>query len=316
MQRNNVLLIVLLAGLAFVIAPGKSQAQDINTLAEKLGIKDLASEYLRPAADAIGYSFNSGLFHTAEVKEGLHVWIGLRGVWTFVPDDNLTFTAKLPEEITNFGYPNEVTTATVFGGKGAVLSSTNPEYDDIVLPDGINSQSTYLILPHVTFGSFAGFELMVRGIPPVTYDEKIGKISFIGAGLKWSPTSFTSKDNNFDIAFMGAVQQFKTGEYITVSNYNVNAHASLDMGIITIFSGLGYEGYNIDVSYTYTPDINVSDDLPADLNQPQEITLDFFRRNLRYTVGANLTLIPLVNFTADYSFGVQDNFSFGAGITF
>lgn len=157
---------------------------------------------------------------------------------------------------------------------------------------------------------------MLRGIPPITFDKEIGKVSFFGAGLKFSPTSLMSDQNStFHVAFMVAAQQFKTGDYLIVTNYNANVHGSIDLGPLTVFSGLGYESYNIAVSYTYTPPAG-SSALPGGLDVTQSIDLAFLRRNLRYTIGANVTLIPLVNFTMDYSFGVQDNFSFGAGITF
>jgi hypothetical protein len=306
---------VILAVFVVTLFPA-AHSQDLNSLIEQFGVKDLASQYLRPAADAVGYSFNSGLYHTAEVKQGLHVWVGARGVWTFVPSEQRSFTANLPSELTQFGYPEKVTTATVFGGKGAAITSTQG-YGDYVFPDGIDQSSTYIIVPHIKVGSFLGFEVMFRGIPPVTFDDNVGKVSFFGAGLKFSPTSFIEDENNkFNIAVMGAVQQFKAGEYITVFNYNVNVHGSVDMEILTVFSGLGYEGYNIDANYTYTPDATTGNQLPGSLAETQSIGLEFFRRNLRYTVGVNFTLIPLVDLTADYSFGVQDNFSFGAGITF
>ncbi len=299
----------------FLFGAGRARAQNISDLLEDLGIQQMASGYLRPAADAIGYSFNSGLYHTAEVKKGAHVWVGVRGVWTFVPDNQKTFTATTPQELRQYGYAPNIETATVVGDKGAVLRSTNSQYPDIQLPDGINQQSVYFAMPHITVGSIAGFEVMLRGIPPVTFDPNVGKVSFIGAGLKFSPTSLMRgvRKSRLNIAFMGAVQQFKAGEYVTVSNYNINFHGSLDLGVLTAYSGLGYEGYDIDASYTYTP---TASNLPGGLNTKQKIDLTFFRTNLRYTIGANLTLIPMVNICADYSFGVQDNFSFGAGITF
>jgi uncharacterized protein DUF6588 len=299
-----------------LLLPTGMRSQNISDLIKDLGIDQVAAGYLKPAADAVGYSFNSGLYHTAEVEQGLHLWVGVRGVWTFVPSEEMTFKAVLPPELAALGYPADITTATVFGDKGALITSSDPQNPEIQLPDGINQKSTYFILPHVTVGSFAGLELMLRGIPPVTFDKEIGKVSFFGAGLKFSPTSLVSAESSiFHVAFMVAAQQFNTGDYLVVTNYNANVHGSVDLGPVTLFSGLGYESYNIDVSYTYSPPVG-SSNLPIELDEPQSIELAFLRRNLRYTIGANVTLIPLVNFTADYSFGVQDNFSFGAGITF
>ena len=43
--------------------------------------------------------------------------------------------------------------------------------------------------------------------------------------------------------------------------------------------------------------------------------LNFERRNLRFTVGSPLSLFELLDITAEYSFGIQDNLTIGLGLT-
>ena len=83
---------------------------------------------------------------------------------------------------------------------------------------------------------------------------------------------------------------------------------SRDLSVLSLFAGVGYESYAIDVSYTY---------MPAETGQePEDITLDFRRRNLRLSVGGAITLLPLLDITAEYSFGEMDNLVVGFGLSF
>ena len=295
------------------LGPGQLSGQAIQDLVTTLGIQSLATEYLRPGAQAIGSSLNSGLFHTADVDSGFRFWIGLRGMWAYVPESERSFEAVLPQELVDLGYPSRITTATVFGGEGALLHSSRQDpatAPDIQLPGGTDLKQTFLIVPHVTLGSVAACEFMFRGIPPITFDPDIGKVSYYGFGVKHCPTKYIHLP--FALSVMGAIQQLKIGTVLEVTNWSLNAHASVPMGFLTLFGGVGYEQYGIDVAYTYTPPENTG--LPASLNQPLSIGMSFLGRNLRWTTGVTVSLIPHVDITADYSFGVQDNFTMGAGI--
>ena len=293
----------------------RAPSQSFSDLVEQLGVKDLAAQYLKPAADAIGYNFNSGLYHSARIDTGLHFYFGVKAMWTLIPESELSFQAKLPAYLTTLGYPTEVTTATAFGGKGATLHSNqrdpngNP-YPDIQFPDGINQRNTFLIVPHLTIGSLLATEVMIRATPPVTLDPEIGKLTFYGGGIKHSPSQYLNLP--IDVSVMISFQQFKIGEVLEVSNYNANIHASKNFTIVTLYGGFGYEGYDIKASYIYTPTMA---NLPPELRTAQKFDFDFTGRNFRFTVGANFEFIPLVDVNIDYSFGAQDNLTIGAGLS-
>lgn len=293
------------------------RSQSFSDLVKQLGVQDLASQYLKPAADAIGFSFNSGLYHTAHIDNAFHVYVGLKGMWAFIPESDLTFEAKFPAYLTALGYPTKVTTATAFGDKGAVLRSSMKDslgknYPDILLPNGINTRATFLFVPHVTIGQVAATELMIRVIPPLTLDPEIGKLSLYGGGIKHSPSQYLNLP--VDVAVMIAFQKFKVGDALDVTNYNANIHASKNLTFVTLYGGFGYEGYDIKALYTYKPDPNISG-IPSELKNPQAFSLDFTGRNFRFTVGASVEFIPLVDFNVDYSFGVHDVLTVGAGIS-
>lgn len=307
---------ILLCSFIFVLASAPARSQAFSDLVKQLGIYDFASEYLKPAADAIGMSFNSGLYHTARVDSHFHFYGGVKGIWTFIPNGRRTFTANVPSTLQAFGYPARITTATAFGDSGATLASSvkdpngNP-YPEIKLPQGINLSTTFIMLPHLTIGSFLGTEVMIRAIPPYTIDPAIGKLQFYGFGVKHSPSQLV--DIPVDVAVMVVYQKFYIGDVLDVTNYNANVHASMKFIFVTMYLGIGYEGYDIHASYTYTPS---GAGLPGSLSQPEKFFLDFTGRNLRLTAGVNVELIPFVDLNIDYSYGTLNNLSAGIGISF
>ena len=293
-----------------ILAPlHQARSQSIEELIKSLGVESIARDYLRPGADAVGYSFNSGLYNTARVEGGFHVWLGVRGMATFIPESDQSFTTVLPTNMVTMGY-TPVTTATITGKTGATLRA--PNYPDVKLPDGIGQKNIFLMLPHLTIGSLLGTEIMIRGIPKMTFETEVGRIGFIGVGAKHSPTNYIRLP--FDIAVMAAIQRFTIADVMTVNSEAAHVIASLPLGMLTVYGGIGYETYSIDLTYTYTPPAGTS--LPPELNKPVTITTNFNRHNLRTTVGANLKLIPLIDLSVDYSFGIQDNFTAGIGFSF
>lgn len=292
---------------AFSFMPAQAlRAQSLGDLVEQLGIEELARDYLRPGVDAIGYTINSGYAHTARVDTAFHVWAGAKAIVTFIPDAQRTFVGRLPEALVSAGYPAQITTATVVGDRGSVLRSDDPAQPVIALPDGTGLRQTFLVLPQLSFGPVLGTDIILRGLPPVTYDTEIGKVSFYGAALKHELTHFFSSP--LQIAVLAGYQQFEITDAVSGSGMSGMLLLSRDLSILSLFAGIGYESYAIDVSYTY---------VPADAaQQPEVITLDFRRRNLRLSVGGAITLFPLLDLTAEYSFGEMNNLVVGVGLSF
>ncbi|MCZ7558610.1 MAG: hypothetical protein M5R41_19660 [Bacteroidia bacterium] len=283
------------------------QAQSLPSLVEQLGIKELARDYLRPAVDAVGYTINSALSHTAKIDSGLTLRLGGSFINTYIPEEQREFMAKLPAELTQLGFPGTITTATIAGGKGAVLRSSDPNVpQEIVLPDGADFSNVFFVMPQLSIGSVLGTELLFRGLPPVTYTTELGKVSFYGIGIKHAPTYFAELP--FDLAFIAAYHQFQLGDMVDGTSMAGMAQISVDAEAVTIYGGLGYEAYQINVGYEY-----VSTD---PLVPSGRIDLDFRRRNLRFSLGAAMTLFDFVLVAADYSFGEQDNLSLTAALQF
>jgi hypothetical protein len=294
----------LLVASAGIFLPVPAQAQNLNDLIERLGVKELARDYLRPGVDAVGYSINSGYSHTARVDSGFHLWIGAKIITTYIPETDRTFVAKLPPDLVALGYPASFETATVVGGSGATITSTDPSAPAIEFPGGTGLSSFVTAMPQVSFGPLLGTDIILRGLPPSRFDDKVGEFSFYGGGIKHELTHYL--DVPFDLAIVAGYQMFSIGEVVDGSSVAGILQASMAFGGVTAFGGLGYEAYDIDVSYTSVATV----ELPA-----TNIALNFQRRNLRFTFGGALSLFSLIDITAEYSFGVQDNLTIGIGLT-
>ncbi len=286
------------------------RAQGLSTLLEQVGINGFATEYFRPAVDAVGYSFNSSLYHSAKVKEGFHFWVGVKGIWTVIPNEQRTFRTALGTELKSLGYQDRET-PTVLGGKADSLYSTNPAMPSIPLPPGIDQKSFFTPVPHIAIGSVAGTEVLLRILPEMTVDESVGKVSMYGIGIKHEITAHFPSP--VSISIMGFAQRFSLGPYVKAWNLSASLLASYNLGVVTVFGGLAYESYDLKLSYTYHP--TTSSSIPEPLRQPVTMNLDYTRKNTRKTLGVNFTLIPLVDLTAEYCFGIQNSFSLGAGVT-
>ncbi len=296
---------VFMTVMLYVFLPATARSQDLGGLIEQLGVKEMARDYLRPGVDAVGYSINSGLSHTANVDSGFHIWIGAKLISTYIPESDRTFLAKLPAELIDRGYsPAQFQTATVVGGDGTTITSTDPNFPAIAFPRGTGLNAFFTAMPQVTFGPIIGTEVILRGLPPSRFDDKLGEFSFYGVGLKHELTHYL--DVPFDLAILAAMQQFAIGDIVDGSSLAGMAQASVAFSGLTVFGGVGYETYAIDVSYTSEP----TDAIPS-----QTITLDFQRRNLRFAFGGALSLLGLLDLTAEYSFGIQDNLTIGVGLT-
>ena len=299
------------AVLLICVSAFQGRAQGLELSLKNLGASELAYGFLRPGADALGFAINSGLSRTALVEEGFHITFGVRGIWTLIPQGDRTYTATLPKELVLRGYPSQFTTATVVGDRGATIASQDVALPPITMPHGVNTGSLSIMIPNVTIGAVAGTELILRGLPNLKIDDAIGKVSFIGAGLKNNFTSYTRKPF-IDLAVMGMYQYMNVDGEFSEQSFSFNLQASKKLSIFTPFAMIGYEGYSIDVAYDYVSPVVV----PPGVNIDDRVELSFRGRNLRMTVGGSVQLLRVLSLMADYSFGVQDNAVVGLDFTF
>ncbi|HHI87344.1 MAG TPA: hypothetical protein ENK03_00150 [Candidatus Cloacimonetes bacterium] len=279
-------------------------AEDIKQFGTVNGEK-----YLQPFVTAFGSDLNSGWFNTAKTRP-FNIGVTINSMLAVVPDDDKTFIASNPND-SLYNFPNGVVTATALGNNGGIFTSKYPDQGipDLQLPRGLNLKAIPLIVPQAHLGLPAGFEVAIRGIPPMEF-SKYGKISFWGVGAKYQVSKLIPMLTTLlPISIQATYQQVDVAEILTVKSMFVNLQASRGLVVLplTIYGGIGYEDTQLDAKYTYTE--------PWPDGQTQSIDFNIKGDNkFRFTFGARLKIL-LLDVMLDYSVGKYQTIRAGVGVS-
>jgi len=299
-------------------------AESLTEKLEEFGTEN-GEAYIKPWVTSFGTSLNTGLYQSAKVMKPFLFGVTLNTMLAFVPDEDKTFIAKSPSfEFDGETYyvfnEAELETATVFGNKGKTFTVNDMIPDeintgglDIKMPNGINLPAIPMFVPQVQVGLPAGNELLLRIFPKAQIDKDVGKISFLGAGLKHSISQYIPLVP-IDIAIQGMYQQMKVGEIIDITSLAVNAHISKKILMWTFYGGLGYEKSKMDVKYDGTAYAVNDNNLLEELPEKIEFNIDG-ENEMRATAGIRYS-IALVKLYADYTISKYNVLNFGLGLSF
>jgi len=258
--------------------------------------------FAKPMVTTLGTGLNSGGFHTAKVSKifGFSIGIiGIKGMMIFIPNDQLTFTPKLPA-----GYASGDPTATIWGDKGGIYSGP---YGFVTYPDGFNQTNIPFGVPQATISAL-GTELLVRFIPTVTVSNN--EFNFLGIGVKHSISQWIPLIP-VDVAVQVLYNKLEVNNLISSTNIAVNAHASKSFGVFTTYGGLQNESSNFKLDYKIKGDPASGNPL---LRTDRDISVDIDGDNtFRVVIGGTLNF-AFLTISADYSLGSQSVFT--GGLTF
>jgi hypothetical protein len=278
----------------FLSAPLFSQVEDRFGFLTDAEI----TEYARPFGTSLGMAFNSASYHTAKVADLFGFAVSFKGMYIFIPDDDLTFTPSLPE-----GYNADQSTATIYGNEGAAYYGPNGY---IVYPPGIDRSSLPVVLPQIS-GSLVGTEVMLRYLPSISLGDE-EDLSMFGIGLKHSISRYIPL-SPVDISVQFLYNNLEITGLMDVSAIAFNAHASKGFGLFTLYGGLQYESSTFDLEYEYTAPGGTTSIQPG---ETVKVSIDG-DNNFRGTLGGSLKL-ALIVLNVDYSLGAQAVLS--GGLTF
>ncbi|MFQ6617766.1 MAG: DUF6588 family protein, partial [Fidelibacterota bacterium] len=158
MRRKIITPILVLILLLFANQFASGQNNDEESLLDKIQkmAEEIGKNYLKPFVTAFGTNLNSGLYHTAKTHGILGFDLGLRVMTAFVPEEDKTFNAVLPDSVGvgNIKFASEdvygegpYETATVFGDKDAGLNlpATIQGPPPFTLPGGLGITTIPLI---------------------------------------------------------------------------------------------------------------------------------------------------------------------------
>ena len=275
-----------------------------NTLAYPQTVEDLVSKYTeengigftQPLGDALGATFNSGLFHSAHMQKlGFQMYLGLVTSGAFFSEKRETFMATTEG---NFTPLQTAEVPTVVGPAESV--EVNGDGGTVyVFPAGMNVRMLPFAVPQLTIGSVYGTDVTFRYFAR-SFNEDVGDLDLFSWGIRHSVSQYFST-LPLDLAVGLYNQRLRLGDILDCNSWFVVAQASKKIKIFTFYGGLGYENAKMDLEYTYeAEDTKVAFQLKGS-------------NNIRFTAGVTFNLGP-VKLNVDYSLASQSVLSAGLGI--
>lgn len=338
MKKLTLILLAVILTVNFAFAD--SFQDELQRLA-----KENAKGYLTPFATAFGTDMNSGLFYSAKPHKVLGFDFGIRMMFAFVPDEDMTYSFQMPTSVTfNFGgvdyevATDDIYTAedlarldeapTIFGDDAyesimpdeqLLDNATGNVIDDdslaaiaekaaVPIPPGFDISGLPLAIPQISVGLPMKSEVMLRFFPKTKVSDDIGDFGFFGIGVKHSISQYIPLFP-LHISAQFAYQSLKFGDIITSKHTAFNVHASKTFAMFTPYVGLGFESSSIEVDYT----IEGTGNLLVD-GTPVKFDLDG-DNGFRARVGFTLKFL-LLGINADYAIGKYSAATLGLFFTF
>lgn len=298
MKKN---LLVGLIAVMWLAAPCSSAAQSLEERLKKFA-DEFAKGYTKPFTDAFGAAMNSGWYHTADVSDGLDLFVGVKFMLMPIPEDGKKFKTRSIWNNTEQEVP------TVFGSENEVSISGAPSgVEPATYPKGFNVGLVPMVVPHISVGNFYGTRAMLRYLPKVKLGD-YGEFEFFGIGVQHSISQYIPLVP-LDISALVAFQNLSLGDLVSTSAFTIGAQASKGFAIITIFGGLAYESSTMEFTYRaqFTDPANPTQQISRDIKFEAD-----GKNNVRATLGLALNL-GLVKVSADYSLASQSVATLGVG---
>jgi hypothetical protein len=313
-----------------------------------------ARGFMQPVVVVSNIGSNHGFFHSAAVpkEDGLHLQFSLQSVFAWVNDDDQSYTGHIPYEsratdsdtlklfkalvlqpaVRDGQLDPEVTSATVFGGPGAFFRIPKgylfflPDSVKALFPDslqlgnGTNQRYVLAAVPQLQIGTWKHTDMLLRYVPPVTFDTAIGKFSFFGVALRHGFTNWFRSapvDAAVQVSYQHTTIDNKVGDTRAIlaastDMLSVNVHASRRFAWFEPYMGLSLEYLTSTGSYTFTLPKKVVDQIHYDI-APQRAEIDLDDTAVKLTVGATAHLGGLEAFV---SAGISKHFILGAGLAY
>ena len=331
LMKLSKIVAVLILLLSFTLAV--SAQDDLGKQLSKVAGQN-AINYVSPILSGFGADLNSGFYHSADLHDVLGFDVGLKLSAVTPTDADKSFDFVLPDQIVYSGftlragvdYDKTITgSPTALGegtGREVKVKSTSgfvPLRGQTIFttPQGFNLKAVPLILPQASIGLPLGFEVVGRFIPTMTippsgFGDPVGKMNFIGFGLRHSI------DQYIPLCPVDIAVHFMT-QKLTISDDNDNkifsgngtaygVEVSKSLAVLTLYGGFQLEKSSWEVEpYKYSdPSTNATVQLSG-------FSVDGKNKS-RFHAGVRLLLL-IVNVHADYSFATHPVLTAGVGIT-
>ena len=280
-RRAILVITVLCAGMMMTTARAQNSLEDAIQQLNSSGVQG----YLHPFINAIGADLNSGVYHSADIKDGFSMKLEFVGMGTLIGDAEKLYSAVPPFPFNQ----TPVQTATVYGGLGAVVDGPgvkyhfqNGQFDASIVP---------LVVPQLTIGNIMGTQAVIRYVP-IPDVKNFPKSTFFGVGLRHGISQYLP-NVPVDLAASAFYQQLTIGDLMEEKAFNFSGQASKSFSILTVYGGLQYETATMTLDYNYKGYGSTGNDhVHLDLDSDNKV---------RFTAGLGLDLI-ILHLSADANF--------------
>lgn len=297
-----------------ILINGYSYAQgDLGTVLQKVS-SEYAKKYLAPFTTGLGLNLNSGFmggFNPSEYSKipvVPHVYVGAKFCGVVMKNNDKFFNLAFKTDTLIGGTLQTINwtvtdAPTVFGNSAPAIAKANFMGRDIqkTLIGGIkDTKFVPLVIPQIGIGTIFGTDIIFRTIPGIKVGD-YGSFKLYGFAMRHNIGAYAKIP--FDIAVQFGYQGFgikdiNDKKFIDASSSFVNLQINKSFFIVSIYGGLQYENYNVDVNYNY-------DNISIMFNQKGD-------NNFRGIAGATVALGP-GRFNADLNFGTSFLFTMGFG---
>jgi len=338
--------------LAFTIIANFSQAQELESLLiASDDASQLTESYINPVMKGLMYSMNGGWYTTAKVHKKFGFDITINANASFVPSKDEMFSF-VPSDYEFLSLPNgESELPTVFSDNDSEttvdvnipLGDGTFKVASFEMPGGIVGDLPVNAVPtpmvQVGFGLPFKTDIKLRLVPKLNFDDSV-EANLFGLGIQhdimqyFGPleklplsVSILAAFTTMEVAYN--IDDESSTDNVSVANgqaefkmntWTIQALASLDFKIITIYGGFGYNNGNATIKikgdYDLTYDVedsggNVIGTITETVSNP--VNLAFNANGMRATIGTRLNL-GFFKIFADYT--LQEYNTASAGIAF
>lgn len=341
--------------LFVVIGLQTIRAQELETIL--LASDDaslLTQNYISPVIEGVMYSMNGGWATTAKVHKKFGIDLTISANLSFVPDerqmfafvqDDYTFLTPSNGETELPTVMSENNTETTLDISIPIEGTDNVKVASFNMPGGITEDLPVSAVPtpaiQVGFGLPIKTDIKARYVPKLSFDDGVDA-SLFGLGLQHNILQYLGPLDKLplSVSVLGAfttmnasyaIKDDSISDNVAVTNgevefkmttWTVQALASLDFKIITLYGSLGYNNGSSSLKmkgdYELTYDVedtngNVISTITENVSDP--INLDFEANGMRATLGTRLNL-SIFKIFADYTFQKYNTASVGIALSF
>ena len=342
---KKLLIVLIVLAFAFSFANAQSFQEELQKLAA-----ENAQGYLKPFPTAFGTNMNSGLFHTAKThKPFLGFDVGVKVMFAFVPDEDMTYDFQLPTTPITFDYMGQTVSLTpadiysdteaptVFGedkeelaadpvlvadalaAQGitglsvAQIQQLINDYLIIDIPPGFDIPGLPLMIPQVSVGLPMKSEILLRFYPKTKVSDDLGEFGFFGIGVKHSISQYIPLFP-INLSAQFAYQSLNFGDIIESKHMSLGVVASKGLILFTPYVGVNYESSSLSVDYTVNIE-DPNDPFYEDYNGTQ-VSFDMDGDNSFHMRAGVYFRLLIIGINAEYAMGKYNAATVGACISF